>query len=85
MPPLHSPDNFYTGYFSKKAQYSYQSAHPTVLTVSEYLKSQGIPEPKSREEWKQFFEKIVPEVKRDLDAKFGNTVWNEIDIFDSEF
>lgn len=83
MPPLYSPDNFYTGYFSEKSQYTYTNAQNVVYTVSEYLKSQGIPEPTNKADWQDFFDNILPKVKKDLDIKFDINCWDNLDVVSS--
>ena len=81
MPPLYSPDNFYTGNLSIKATSSYKAAQNKVMTVDDYITDMKISKPKTDAEWHYFYETIFPQIISDLDKKFGNQFWATNDEF----
>ena len=80
-PPLHNPENFYTGNFSLKIKASYKKAQDIVLTVDDYLKTQNINKPRNDSEWEHFNKHVIPQLKAELSNKFGNTTWGIFDDF----
>lgn len=79
LPPLHNPENFYTGWFSSKAKSAYFKANNIVLFVDDFLVSNNIEKPRTKQEWQQFLNgPDFLKVKAELDNRFEkNPLYNK--------